>query len=761
MTGTYSDPYETWTDAYKDDIMGQVQADLGHLPDTKKLNSLSALMKDLATFTGSNFYSADALWMDAFFGKNPSNCTWDDSQTYCYRDVTDTSGRVVQSNVKIVHKGYFTDWPDNECFKEQWPILSAKAVEYGIAGIQLLFDQTTTCTYDCSGRECGNDGCEGSCGTCTNPCNNELDNSVCIDGKCTTPCCPNCDGKVCGDDGCGGSCDSCQMGYNCNEGKCTAECGPNSCGESCGDCSTGYSCKNKICIEDCIPNCTGKECGPNGCGSICGSCDVGYSCQESGTCIEDCIASCSGKQCGDDKCGKSCGPLTKSCTSTFGTCSANGIQNCVNGNYGTCSATDPRTANCSGKVCGDDSCGGTCGSCNLGYSCKSGTCVKDCIPSCSGKVCGDNGCGKSCGPLTKSCTSTFGTCSANGIQNCVNGNYGTCSATDPRTANCSGKVCGDDSCGGTCGSCNLGYSCKSGTCVKDCIPSCSGKVCGDNGCGKSCGPLTKSCTSTFGTCSTSGIQNCVSGNYNACSATDPRIANCSGKECGSDKCGGSCGSCNVSYKCENYICVSVTCADGLKFVDLQNGTINECQSNRIWQKGTAGKKTWNDAVAYCENLNFSSHTNWTLPGINLLRSLIVGCPATQSDGSCKVIDGCGTGCSGAEDVCKDGCALNEGPSNDCYMDSVFDGKCDAYWSSSVDASNTSRAWRLHFDHGSMYPDQKYGEYQVRCVSTECSCNDKECGDDGCGGTCGSCDPDDYCKNGVCVDCIPSCSGKSC
>jgi hypothetical protein len=55
---------------------------------------------------------------------------------------------------------------------------------------------------------------------------------------------------------------------------------------------------------------------------------------------------------------------------------------------------------------------------------------------------------------TQACTQTsptFGTCTASGTQTCTSNTWGTCSgATDPRIANCVGKICGDDGCGGTC-----------------------------------------------------------------------------------------------------------------------------------------------------------------------------------------------------------------------------------------------------------------------------------------------------------------------
>ena len=56
------------------------------------------------------------------------------------------------------------------------------------------------CTPDCTAKQCGDDGCGGSCGDC-------IGQDECIDGQCV--CQPDCEGKTCGDDGCGGSCGNC------------------------------------------------------------------------------------------------------------------------------------------------------------------------------------------------------------------------------------------------------------------------------------------------------------------------------------------------------------------------------------------------------------------------------------------------------------------------------------------------------------------------------------------------------------------------
>ena len=73
------------------------------------------------------------------------------------------------------------------------------------------------CTPNCSGKECGSDGCGGSCGDCGlfRFCNNS--------GTCETICLSDCQGKECGDDGCGGSCGDCGFLQFCNtSGTCEA-----------------------------------------------------------------------------------------------------------------------------------------------------------------------------------------------------------------------------------------------------------------------------------------------------------------------------------------------------------------------------------------------------------------------------------------------------------------------------------------------------------------------------------------------------------
>lgn len=141
------------------------------------------------------------------------------------------------------------------------------------------------------------------------------------------------------------------------------------------------------------------------------------------------------------------------------------------------------TPSCEGAVCGDDGCGGSCGTCPSGFGCTGGECIPGCTPSCADRECGDDGCGGSCGTCSFDESCSFGSC----VTEC--------------TASCDGRECGDDGCGGSCGTCSFDETCSTfGTCVADCTPSCSGVECGDDGCGGSCGTCFSDETCVAGIC---------------------------------------------------------------------------------------------------------------------------------------------------------------------------------------------------------------------------------------------------------------------
>ncbi|NOZ87938.1 MAG: LamG domain-containing protein [Deltaproteobacteria bacterium] len=520
------------------------------------------------------------------------------------------------------------------------------------------------------------------------------------------------------------------------------------CGESGGGCTDSQ----KVCMPDgtcCLPDCTGNECGDDGCGGSCGTCTGAQEQCQDGSCV--CVPDCTGKECGDDGCGGSCG----TCTGAQEQCQ-DGSCVCV--------------PDCTGKECGDNGCDGTCGACGPGFACNDSTGTCECLPDCGGKECGGDGCGGSCG----TCTGAQEQC-LDGSCECI--------------PDCTGKQCGDDGCGGSCGQCSGGQDvCESGACV--CKPNCLGDVeCdGDDGCGGTCGtcPAGQVCVSQkcmpsapsdgitiSGTpgcngcaceecvcnkdpecCATVWSERCVSlclescgGNGTAecgnnycetnadedcatcpddcgCAAGETcyqgkcSVCSCEGRECGDNGCGTSCGTCADA----NDQCVSGKCE-----------CIPDCNGKECGDDGCGGSC---GTCAGGEGL--VCHDGTCMP------PTCEGLCGGRSDGDCW----CDPGCLDKRDCCPDMCEFCGDQVPACPKD-CGDSICDK------DAGENCI---------NCFVDCPCGDGEKCGAEGECcapDCSGKECGNDGCGGSCGTCKGDDAeCINGIC-ECEPDCEGKEC
>ena len=98
-----------------------------------------------------------------------------------------------------------------------------------------------------------------------------------------TPCVPACVDKECGDDGCGGTCGTCTGDKSCTDaGSCEPECGN-------GLCKSFENCKS--CPEDCGECCGNGTC-DGGWGETCESCEPDCGCDGYSLCIEQECAAC-------------------------------------------------------------------------------------------------------------------------------------------------------------------------------------------------------------------------------------------------------------------------------------------------------------------------------------------------------------------------------------------------------------------------------------------------------------------------------------
>ncbi len=623
------------------------------------------------------------------------------------------------------------------------------------------------CTPDCTGMDCGDDGCGGTCGVCD-------PTQDCVAGACL--CAPLCAGKVCGDDGCGGVCGECGQGQACQAGACLAceadcwgkACGDDGCGGSCGDCDAGTTCQGNACV--CAPDCAGVECGDDGCGGSCGDCGFGESCQD-GACVA-CVPSCGGKACGDDGCGGSCGDCGPGMVCSGSQCVSQG-SSCV----GYCGSAAPDYCYCDdgcmqyGDCCPDvcDACPNAAG-CGGGGGCDPGE-IEDCYGTCAPEYslgdgwcdenfncdmfmydygdCGGGGgsCAGMCGGSSGSCYCDdycfdAGDCCADICDHCDM--YLQCGC-EP---SCDGKECGDDGCYGSCGSCGPGFGCNpAGMCEEGLcewegeIPDCYG-VCGpENWVGD-------------GICDEGGEYggtdfNCEAFGFDG-GDCEPCVPTCDGKECGGDGCGGACGGCP-----DGLFCVGYACSDAYDCGDLYACLINcdedyNCQDTCIATAPTEVFDQFN-AIGLC--LEMAGYFE-CVPGDDACLDAAMA----QCQYEMDTCFGSGLDCIGITE-CMGGCVSGDsGCTTVCYFAGTSDAEDD--YDAMIDCVITNCGDDPTPECWDAVLAGACAELGATCGVEPCEpdCTDLECGDDGCGGSCGACEAGFECAEGACVVCEPMCEG---
>jgi formylglycine-generating enzyme required for sulfatase activity len=171
---------------------------------------------------------------------------------------------------------------------------------------RVCVDDVCVCQPDCTGKECGDDGCGGACGTC-------VGETTCHDGVCKPgPCTPDCTGSECGSDGCESTCGSCETDQYCDKGTCKLKCGDGQCDDgedkcNCpGDCTGGCPgcCQGTVCKT----GTSNMECGKDG--GECTACSVGKTCQSQACTYH----------CGDGLCADAGGETCETCEDDCGQC---------------------------------------------------------------------------------------------------------------------------------------------------------------------------------------------------------------------------------------------------------------------------------------------------------------------------------------------------------------------------------------------------------------------------------------------------------
>lgn len=120
------------------------------------------------------------------------------------------------------------------------------------------------------------------------------------------------------------------------------------------------------------------------------------------------------------------------------------------------------------------------------------------------------------------------------------------------------------------------------------------------------------------------------------------------------------------------------------YIDNGNGTVTDTTTGLMWQQDTPDNyMTWKNALSYCENLDLGGYTDWRLPTIKELRSIV------------------------------DYSRYNPAIDTTVFKDTF----ASFYWSNTTHSYYTSGAWGVDFYYGYGYAatTSKYDSHYVRAV----------------------------------------------
>ena len=113
-----------------------------------------------------------------------------------------------------------------------------------------------------------------------------------------------------------------------------------------------------------------------------------------------------------------------------------------------------------------------------------------------------------------------------------------------------------------------------------------------------------------------------------------------------------------------------------------DGTVTDTQSGLMWQQADVDTMTWEEALAYCENLELFGYSDWRLPNRNELLSIV------------------------------DYDRFNPAINTEFFLDI----ESTSYWSSTTNSESTSYAWCVYFYYGRVnYGDGKFCSYYMRAI----------------------------------------------
>ena len=129
-----------------------------------------------------------------------------------------------------------------------------------------------------------------------------------------------------------------------------------------------------------------------------------------------------------------------------------------------------------------------------------------------------------------------------------------------------------------------------------------------------------------------------------------------------------------------------------------------------WSNKAPQQMNWKEAVNYCKNLNESGRSDWRLPNIDELRTLIINHDGTKTGGTCKISEKAGK--LSSNNISTTDCVYGRTGSNFSKL-----GDSDWFWSSSIMSDNNHYAFRVFFTQGTILQgsNDDLFKHNVRCV----------------------------------------------
>ena len=179
--------------------------------------------------------------------------------------------------------------------------------------------------------------------------------------------------------------------------------------------------------------------------------------------------------------------------------------------------------------------------------------------------------------------------------------------------------------------------------------------------------------------------------------------------------------CNSGYNWNGSVCQS---NGGSSLPECSSTSSTPCRdssSGLIWSARASSSMTWSNAVSYCDNLTEGGYSDWHLPNIDELKTLLIAnrvtsnCAVSEDNGCLSASCWSCSTCTQTGTQSSSGTSCSDGGTS--YSDGRYSkfGETGAFWSSSTRSDNTDSAWYVGFKYGYVRNYDKSYPNDVRCV----------------------------------------------